>query len=482
MSLNNLKVYKNPDNNWKQVEINGRMVDIPCDWEIEKFESYFKSRMGETILQNNLIKNGTIPVYSATEKNEIFGYINGSKINLNKNDLVIPARGNSIGYIKIINGLATGTQTTICAKSKNNNKYETKYIYEYLMYLKKKKHIFKIEGGAIPQLTVKEMNLFEIITPSTLLEQTNIAEILTTQEDLIASKKELLSLTKKQKQYLNQELLSGRLRIRLTQESIDYCLNNGLIVPNVYSGEKPYGSSEEIKYGVGYEIVESKNSDFETWLNDGESGKVEFYLNSVNNWKQVEINGRMVDIPCDWEIEKFESYFKSRMGETILQNNLIKNGTIPVYSATEKNEIFGYINGSKINLNKNDLVIPARGNSIGYIKIINGLATGTQTTICAKSKNNNKYETKYIYEYLMYLKKKKHIFKIEGGAIPQLTVKEMNLFEIITPSTLLEQTLIANQLTQMDNTVEQLEKEIEIEEQKFTFLKQELLSGSNRIK
>jgi len=206
------------------------------------------------------------------------------------------------------------------------------------------------------------------------------------------------------------------------------------------------------------------------------------YKNPDNNWKQVEINGRMVDIPCDWEIEKFESYFKSRMGETILQNNLIKNGTIPVYSATEKNEIFGYINGSKINLNKNDLVIPARGNSIGYIKIINGLATGTQTTICAKSKNNNKYETKYIYEYLMYLKKKKHIFKIEGGAIPQLTVKEMNLFEIITPSTLLEQTLIANQLTQMDNTVEQLEKEIEIEEQKFTFLKQELLSGSNRIK
>ena len=70
--------------------------EIPSEWGIAKYKFFAKSGMGETILSEQLVGHG-IPVYSATQEDKIFGYVSESSIKLNYGDLVIPARGNSIG-------------------------------------------------------------------------------------------------------------------------------------------------------------------------------------------------------------------------------------------------------------------------------------------------------------------------------------------------------------------------------------------------
>jgi type I restriction enzyme S subunit len=103
--------------------------EIPEHWEVIKGKFLFRAGMGNTILKENLNENGKYPVYSATENNDIFGYIDNPSLILNKGDLVIPARGNSIGHIKIIETTSTATQTTIYCKILNKNKLSPKYIF-----------------------------------------------------------------------------------------------------------------------------------------------------------------------------------------------------------------------------------------------------------------------------------------------------------------------------------------------------------------
>ena len=56
-----------------------------------------------------------------------------------------------------------------------------------------------------------------------------------------------------------------------------------------------------------------------------------------------------------------------------------------------------------------------------------------------------------------------------------------NKLNIFCSSSLLEQTLITKQLIKIDNLIDSLEEEIKLEDKKFTYLKQELLSGRIRV-
>jgi type I restriction enzyme, S subunit len=89
---------------------------IPAHWELRKFSRLYRSQMGETILAEQLQPDGSIPVYSATETGTLFGYVNSARNLLDNGDLIIPARGVSIGHIKLVTHPSTSTQTTIFAK------------------------------------------------------------------------------------------------------------------------------------------------------------------------------------------------------------------------------------------------------------------------------------------------------------------------------------------------------------------------------
>lgn len=132
--------------------------EIPENWEISKFKRYSKSAMGNTILKTDLLENneeGSLPVYSATQEDVIFGFIkkDGLSAILNKNNLVIPARGNSIGCTKLVPyDIATCTQTTIFSKLKNINPK-----FAYYCSIGFKEFWFEFDQTAIPQITVQQV-------------------------------------------------------------------------------------------------------------------------------------------------------------------------------------------------------------------------------------------------------------------------------------------------------------------------------------
>ena len=147
--------------------------EIPENWSIQKYKNFASSKMGETILASDTVEEG-IPVYSATQDEKVFGFVKTSNTLLHKNDIVIPARGNSIGCATIVkDDVATCTQTTIC--SRNIHNISTSYLYYCCWGLKE--WWFNYDGSAIPQITVKQVNNNLLPVP-TLSEQQKIAAFL----------------------------------------------------------------------------------------------------------------------------------------------------------------------------------------------------------------------------------------------------------------------------------------------------------------
>ena len=185
---------------------------IPHHWEVTKFKYFYRSNMGETILTQDLETDG-IPVYSATEEDKFFGKIKNPVNILNINDFVIPARGNSIGAIKIVKEKSTCTQTTIFSKQfKDINPY---YVYYFLLGYRK--FLFEFIQTAIPQITISQVNENPIIFPP-LQEQKEIAEFLDKKCEKINSAiektKRQIELVREYKNTLINEAVCGRIKLK----------------------------------------------------------------------------------------------------------------------------------------------------------------------------------------------------------------------------------------------------------------------------
>ncbi|EAK3364368.1 restriction endonuclease subunit S [Campylobacter lari] len=182
--------------------------EIPQYWEVSKFKYFYRSNMGETILAQDLKDEG-IPIYSATEDDKFFGRIKNPINLLNINDFVIPARGNSIGAVKIVKEKSTCTQTTIFSKQfKKMNPY---YVYYFLLGYRK--FLFEFTQTAIPQITISQVNDNPILYPP-LKEQEQIANFLDEKceqiKNFIEKKEKLITLLKEQKKaFINEATTKG---------------------------------------------------------------------------------------------------------------------------------------------------------------------------------------------------------------------------------------------------------------------------------
>ncbi|WP_413731853.1 MULTISPECIES: restriction endonuclease subunit S [unclassified Shewanella] len=174
--------------------------DVPIGWVVTKTTRFFKIAMGQTILREQLDETGNWPVYSATEGDHFFGYINEPQVRLRDGDLVIPARGNSIGAVKLVNREATTTQTTIYCKH-ITNRLVAKYAFYYM--LGNRKNLFRFMQTAIPQITVEEVGTNSILLPSEV-EQRTIAAFLDYEtariDSLIDKQQRLIELLKEKRQ------------------------------------------------------------------------------------------------------------------------------------------------------------------------------------------------------------------------------------------------------------------------------------------
>lgn len=220
---------------------------IPEYWKVRRVKDFYKLGMGETILKEDLIENGKYPIYSATAEDKFFGYLNDLNLILKKDDLVIPARGNSIGHVKLVKQPLGCTQTTIYLKKKK--KINSSYIYYYL--IGNKSELFFFDDTAIPQITVAQINGKMILLPPKN-EQQNIAKYLDEQCSKIDNKKELINkkveLLKEYKQSLIYEAVTGKIIID------DVYVSENNISEEIYSDIQSFLSYFQKSFTPSYEI------------------------------------------------------------------------------------------------------------------------------------------------------------------------------------------------------------------------------------
>jgi type I restriction enzyme S subunit len=162
---------------------------------------YFKIAMGQTIGKDDLVDDGEWPVFSATDGDHYFGRVNDPQVRLCIGDIVIPARGNSIGSVKIVKEPATTTQTTIYCKNLSAGRLVANFVYHYLTGCKD--NLFYFTQTAIPQITVEEVGSNPILIPP-VAEQAKIADFLDREtakiDELVAEQQRLIELLKEKRQ------------------------------------------------------------------------------------------------------------------------------------------------------------------------------------------------------------------------------------------------------------------------------------------
>ena len=241
--MNNYRIVKNTD--WKEVEINGEMTEIPVDWEVKKIKDVAKIIPGQSPEMNYINEKDGIDFHQG---NTLFSskFIKPSikKIQREKAKKIAPANSilmsvrAPVGDINVTNSdIAIGRGLTALVP------FNTKEYLLNILRLNKEKIAGLGSGSTFEGIKISEFSEFQFMFST---EQSSIASILSAQESIIQDIESLISKYESRFQYLSEELLSGKLRVK----EVD--------------------------------------------------GKTVFYKNPEDNWKEVEVNGEMKEIPKDW--------------------------------------------------------------------------------------------------------------------------------------------------------------------------------------
>lgn len=370
--------------------------EIPKEWIVSKFKYFYTFGMGETILKENLSDNG-LPVYSATEEDSVFGKYNNAKLILKEGDIIIPARGNSIGAVKIAKDKCTCTQTTIYAKKIGN--IDEKFIYYFMKG--NRNYLFYFDQTAIPQITTNQVKE-NILVYGDVVIQNKIAKFLdekTAQFDSIISKKEaLIEKLEEAKKSLISEVVTGKVKV--------------------------------VKTDDGYELVERKKEEMK--------------------YSGVEWIG---DIPRQWDVKRIKQISEviskgttpSTVGREILETGEIRflkaenilNGEIKInpefFIDEDTNKIL-----KRSELKENDILFVIAGATIGKVAMVHRAVCPANTNqaisfIRLKKKVNHKY----VYYWLSSAKLQEVMWlNAVQSAQPNLSMENLGNFYIAYPNEL----------------------------------------------
>tara|TARA_Y100001960_G_C14781985_1_gene887543 strand:- start:7190 stop:8515 length:1326 start_codon:yes stop_codon:yes gene_type:complete len=340
----------------------------------------------------------------------------------------------------------------------------------YLAYLLKyhRKDWERIQKGVIFSAVNKaDIEDFEVFYTTNKVEQDKIVSIIDQQQGIIDSYKEKLSLLEEQEAYYQDELLSGRLRIRLTDESINYATQQG--------------------WYLNDDLVEGKEKEFEEWITVDFHSKIEFYKET--DFIAISLNGQeTLNIPKEWSCLKLNNILNGVVGMTPPKkdpNNY--NGDMKWINISDFGEYF--IDAKKtINPECKGVAnrIIEKGSLLYSFKLSVGLMgfskydnmmTNEAIISFKPSKNEN---LDYFYHILKkYLHKNAGVNAFGAPIMNQEKIKQADLVltEIIT-----ERILIKEFFKLFKNQKDLIKEKIKVEEEKMDYLMDELLSGRIRVK
>lgn len=313
--------------------------------------------------------------------------------------------------------------------------YDINFLYYQILLLKKdiKKHIN--DGGVFKNLNTEIFNNLEVYYTD-IKKQIKIVEIIDKQQELIDSYKEKLSLLEKQESYYQEELLSGRIRIKLNPESEIIAINKGFIVDG--------------------DLVSGKEQEFEEWLSFNFKDKINFYKKDNEDWSFI------------YNKDLFLKEIKSKIKVADVTNS----GEYPFFNCSES-----LTKSHNKYINEGEFLLLSTGGkpAVHYYK---GKLAYSSDVLCVSI---NKKVLPY-YAFLYWSKKTNIIWKcFQGSGLKHL---KFNIFEkegFYYPKNKIDQILIINLSNIYINQKNNIKEKIKVEEEKMEYLLENLLTGKIRV-
>lgn len=434
--MNNYRLVKNTG--WKEVEVNGEKQDIPSDWDINNLNTLcdvrdgthdspkFKEKGIPFITTKNLV-NGKIDFSSAKfiSEEDHNNFIKRSKVD---NGDILTGMIGTVGNPIMVQNKTIDFSIKNVGLIKTKNKINQQFLF-FVFSKTLEQEKTKSDGGVLKFMTLGELRRIELFYPS-LSQQSAIADILSAQEAIVSDIESLIAKYESRFQYLSEELLYGRLRVK----EVD--------------------------------------------------GQTVIYKNAEDNWKEVEINGEMKSIPMDWEVETIGKTIPLNMGNTPKKEADNYNGDLPWITISNLTEKYIRNYTAKINKNKNIRLFPKGTLLISFKMSVGKCGFTTEDSaineaimgIQQKDTNDN---LKYLYYSLPTIFSNNAM--PNGQGLLLLNQEKIKSLNYVQPS-FAEQLLLAKTLEKQEKLVEAQKEFLNKEKQKFDWLLDNLLSGQYLIK
>ncbi len=429
--MNNYHLIKNTQ--WKEVEINGEMKEIPRDWDVIIIGDIILSNEKSIIKAGEAGLEGNYPFFNCSEKQT--KYFNNFLVD---GENIFLTTGGDYMFTLYHNGKSAYSTDVWSVKIKEENA-------KFISYLLKNNYQLNqsyFRGFKFKHLDKKGFKEMMVYIPP-LPIQSSIAFILSAQESIIAEIESLISKYETRFQYLSEELLSGRLRVK----KID--------------------------------------------------GKNVLYKNPEDNWKEVEINGEMKEIPKDWDVEKLKKHIlvingyafpKSQMLNEKTNNSVpiikignIHDDTIVENSGTGQNYYNGISKDSFIP-QCNDLIIGLSGANAGKTGIYKLLTKTVLNQRNAIVRIQSHVITQDFFNYFWFKDALEALRETtKDSAIPNISSEDIENIDVFIFSKV-EQSSIASILSQQESLIEEQKNLLEKEKEKFDWILDNLLSGKYLVK
>lgn len=288
------------------------------------------------------------------------------------------------------------------------------WLYFQLKYNTNK--IEKLAHGAGGLVHVKkgDFESFEISLQS-LSEQVKISNFLINEEKKIKKIKKILEKIEIRNQYYADKLLHGELSI----------INGSLINNNTELREFSINDIvlKKITKGATPSNITTEKSE----------------LNTVNYYKIETLNKKLI-----------EKYYITEKDHEIMSRSKLK---------------------------KDDILVTIAG-SLGKIAIVTNenLPANINQAIAIIRVDHTKCDNKYVYHFMKTIKSQIEKNK-NNGVIQNLNLETLSNFKIMLPMNISYQKNISNFLDNLENEKEKVEKLLKLEEQRFEWLSDKLLSG-----
>lgn len=423
--------------NWKEVEVNGEMMEIPSDWKLETIKNLTKVTSGGTPstqkkeywdkkevpwLSSGEVANKNI--YKTEKHISRIGLNNSSAKIIPKNTVLIAlaGQGKTRGQVAL-SKIELSTNQSVGAILPSNL-FDSKFLF--LNLLNRYSELRNLSGGDNGRggLNLELIKNIHILMP-TLHQQSSISAILSHQKSVIEDIESLIEKYEARFRYLSEELLSGRLRVK------------------------------EINGNLG------------------------FYKNPEENWKEVEVNGDMTEIPKDWDISSIRKTITLNMGSTPKKESNNYEGELPWITITNltNKKISQYT--AKIKKTKNIKIFP-KGTLLISFKMSVGKAGFTtedsainEAIMGIQQQENGNY-LDYLYYCLPNIFLKNAMPNGQGLLLlNQEKIKDLNF---ISPR-FSEQSRVASILSNQEDLIQSQKDLLVKEKQKLDWILENLLSG-----